>query len=399
MRAGYHPLIPVVAICLSLLARPAFGGQREDEAATLAKAGQLLFEAGKYENALTQFKDAYSRFDPPRFVIPEVIWNIGRCHEELGDLLSALRAFEEFEKYADTPEYKAAAQKKVAEVRDKVMASVTLSVEPAGALVKVDGADIGTAPLSEPVELMPGRHVLSLSRKGFRPREETLDIKARETRTVRVSLEARVGHIDIAAKGGSVGEARVLVDGSEAYRGPLPATIQVPAGEHVVRAYAQSGEPAERLLDVPDAGRVPLVLKYRAPTPPPVVPVVATTRPKPDVVPSSFIPVVQETAKAPVSKVKAGLFWGGLAAALAGGVLQIAGYTNYSNVNGGTGTYADKESARNTAQSLYYAAYGLYAAGGLCMITSFFADKGKHPFGFGAAPTQNGVAVSASVRW
>ncbi len=77
-------------IVLATLLGPAPArADRREEAEKLAQAGELLMDAGKFGDALKQFLDAYARFDPPRFVIPEVLWNIGRCYEELGDDASA----------------------------------------------------------------------------------------------------------------------------------------------------------------------------------------------------------------------------------------------------------------------------------------------------------------------
>ncbi len=48
----------------------------------------IYFVAGKYEDALKLLKEAYSQYPDPN-----ILWNIGRCYEEMWDYEDALRAF------------------------------------------------------------------------------------------------------------------------------------------------------------------------------------------------------------------------------------------------------------------------------------------------------------------
>lgn len=58
-----------------------------------------------------------------------------------------------------------------------------------GAQISVDGRPAGTAPLSAPLELASGRHLVTVTRNGSRPHSEEIDLARGEARHVRASLE------------------------------------------------------------------------------------------------------------------------------------------------------------------------------------------------------------------
>lgn len=269
----WHRMMWVSVVTMTLVPDLALADRRA-EAEKLAAAGELLFEAGKYEDALRQFLDAYALFDPPRFVIPEVIWNIGRCYEEMGDDETALRYFKEFAQVVKEPQYRTRADAKVKEVLGRIQATLALDVQPEGVRVTVDGRLVGETPLAGPLRLEPGRHVITFQRDGYRDRTEELTLKARETRALRFALERKVGTIRVVGVGGPAkGPVRVLVDGQEVYRGFLSARIEVPAGHRVVRVEGPVGtEPLLRYVNVPDQGEVEVAMEF------PVLPQAAPER-------------------------------------------------------------------------------------------------------------------------
>jgi len=54
---------------------------------------------------------------------------------------------------------------------------VTLTVAPAGASITLGGAEIGTAPLPEPLVLMPGTYTLAFQAEGFQPKEAEIKVE------------------------------------------------------------------------------------------------------------------------------------------------------------------------------------------------------------------------------
>jgi hypothetical protein len=54
---------------------------------------------------------------------------------------------------------------------------VTLTITPAGASITLGGSEIGPAPLSEPLVLMPGTYTLSFQADGFQPKEAEIKVE------------------------------------------------------------------------------------------------------------------------------------------------------------------------------------------------------------------------------
>ena len=251
-----------------LFALPAKADPIEDQAWKLEKAGEALFLAGKYQDALEQFQEVIRRYSKPDDVIRTARWNIARCYEELGNDTAALKAFVEYARWAKTAEEKQDLAAKLKDVRARLAAKVRFIVQPSGAEIRVDGKTIGRAPLTDPVDLAPGRHVVLVTKSGFRPHEENLEVKPKEDRTAQVSLDPLRGSIQVTAKGGKVPNAVVFVDGLEKYRGVLPTTVEVsPGNRRVVVKVPGSRHRVDEVVKVPDGGNVAVVLAVH-PSPP-----------------------------------------------------------------------------------------------------------------------------------
>jgi len=265
----------IVPLVLAFSAGPLVAGPREDQARKLEKAGEALFQAGKYLNAIKQFQEVVRGFSKPGEVIRTARWNIARCYEELGDDEAALNAFVEFARWAKTADEKRDASEKLKQVRSRLAAKVRFVVKPDGSRLLVDGKVAGKTPFANALELAPGRHTITVTRSGFRPQERPLDLKAKEEREVIITLEAMRGKIEVIARGGKVRQAVVRIDQQVQYRGALPTTLEVPAGRRKVSVTVPgTADRKDISVDVPDKGKVAVVLKVRpsprksAPLPP-----------------------------------------------------------------------------------------------------------------------------------
>lgn len=102
-------------------------------------------------------------------------------------------------------------------------------------------------------------------------------------------------------------------------------------------------------------------------------------------------PIVRiQPPKPAYSKIKAGLFWGGIASVGVAAIFNIWGYVGWKHTISSNPRADEVASARSSAKWKFYTAYSLYGVGAACVITSFFVGHGKHPLGFAAMPTANG---------
>ncbi len=87
-------LVVTAALWLALGAQP--GGTRAQAAAHFERA-ELAFEAGRNEEAIREFEAAYALE-----AHPELLFNLGKCHERLGQLSAALRRYRAYVKALPT---------------------------------------------------------------------------------------------------------------------------------------------------------------------------------------------------------------------------------------------------------------------------------------------------------
>jgi hypothetical protein len=156
---------------------------RADEAAVQREA-QARFEEGiarvkaeNFEAARVSFTQAYAVLHKPT-----ILWNLALAEEKSGHPLEALGHFKEFARAATVVEDRANAEKHIGGLMGQT-GHVDVAA-PAGTQVIVDGAIVGIAPLSEPLDVLPGRHhVEAHTPQG--PREA--DVQVAVGQTIRVS--------------------------------------------------------------------------------------------------------------------------------------------------------------------------------------------------------------------
>lgn len=114
----------VVALAVSLgslpaMAGPSRSGAGSDDAIAVAKAkveeGQHLYEQAQYEQALVAFQDAAAAYASPDFQ-----FNIGLCHERMGEPAAAIRAFETYLRNKPEATDRAGVEHRIAELRRRL---------------------------------------------------------------------------------------------------------------------------------------------------------------------------------------------------------------------------------------------------------------------------------------
>lgn len=147
----------------------------------LDREGVRSFRDGRYVDAVRYFGAAFELGGPS-----SELWNLARARERLDDAEGAASAVGEYLARRDlTPQDRADAEREAQALhwRSSVL---TVTTNPAGAVVTVDGKQsAGPTPLS--IEVPAGAHAIAVRRDGYVV--ETRSVQARFGRAIIVSLD------------------------------------------------------------------------------------------------------------------------------------------------------------------------------------------------------------------
>lgn len=201
---------------------------REKEAATRFQRGVGLYKDGDYEAALIEFKAAY-KLSP----IFEVLYNLGLTQRRLFQYGEAVKSLNEYLVQGGkkvSAARREAVRKELEEIR-QLTAEVTVVVEGDGeATINVDGADVGTTPLKEPLLLRPGKHTIIATRGEETAKEEPSVLTGSKT-TVKLAPKKAEGKLMIESDPPG---AIISVDGT--LQGEAPIIAKVGVGAHTITA-------------------------------------------------------------------------------------------------------------------------------------------------------------------
>jgi len=156
----------LAALSLSVAMIVAGGGGRPcraEETAREAAAGHYargieLATQGLYEAALEEFNRAYTK--SPHFA---VLYNIGQAQIALGRPLEAIAALSKYLRDGGPQvplERREQVQGQMARLEARV-AELTIATDTPGAIIRVDGREVGSAPLFQPIRLAAGPHTIT----------------------------------------------------------------------------------------------------------------------------------------------------------------------------------------------------------------------------------------------
>lgn len=171
------PAMKTFLLCWALLlALPALAApDATAKARAVFQAAQALYTEGRFDEALAKFQEA-QQLKPH----PVLVFNIARCHEQLGALAKALEGYRAYLKQLPTATDRDAVRASIAGLEKRLKKTaqpVRVSVEPAGSVVKIDGRPVPSAP--EAIELPDGEHQLEVSAPGFEPMQRTFTLSGR----------------------------------------------------------------------------------------------------------------------------------------------------------------------------------------------------------------------------
>ena len=144
-----------------------------------------LVDQSDFQGALQQFKDAYAA--KPHFA---VWYNIAQAHISLGQLPEALETLGRYlrEGQGQIPSEKRLHVEAQIKTLEAFLGELEITTEPAGALLTVDGREIGRTPLAEPIRLAAGTHKIAASLDSRPTVERTVSIGLRRHHEVVLQL-------------------------------------------------------------------------------------------------------------------------------------------------------------------------------------------------------------------
>jgi hypothetical protein len=197
--------------------------------------GIELVQSGDLDSGTAEFEEAY-RISPNYLVL----YNLGQAYVALGKPVEAVRAFTEYLELGGTKVPKARRQEVEDLVRlsSKRIGSASLSVEPSGGEVFVDGRSLGEAPLGEPVALIVGTHSVSVAAAGYEPFITSMEILPGKTTALAIHLRPEtppasptIGQLVVTS---AIPDARITLDGALVSIG-APDPLLLATGHHEIR--------------------------------------------------------------------------------------------------------------------------------------------------------------------
>lgn len=168
--------------------------QPEPPPADLTEQAKQLYLLGAEAFAAQRNADAIRYFRQAEKLVPsaKLTYNIALAYDEMGDGGRALSEYRTFLVREPHSLHRQEALARVAQLEQALAAQgvqqLSVTSEPAGATLRVDGALVGVTPWSG--ELSPGQHRVQLEHTGRQPREAEVTLAAAHAADLHVALPA-----------------------------------------------------------------------------------------------------------------------------------------------------------------------------------------------------------------
>jgi hypothetical protein len=220
------PTSIVLLVLLAQAGTPAASPADKARATGLLREGNSLYKKGDYTGALDKFEAAYAAMPSPK-----LLFNIGQARRDLGLTVDAIEAFDKFLSLATdaSPKTIAEARTHLADLQRKA-GRLQILCETPGAVLGVDGKEVGVAPLPGPLWTAPGRHMITATHATAAPGLAYAEVTAgrQHTVTVRLSPLAPAAPPTVAQNPGYAPATQATVV-------PAPTEVQAPAAAPVAK--------------------------------------------------------------------------------------------------------------------------------------------------------------------
>jgi hypothetical protein len=203
--------------------------------------GLRLFNTGDNAGALVEFRRAFELVENVL-----VLYNIGLVYAQMGRAVEAADALERVlaNPGSLSPERIAFARKIRDEQKARV-AEVSVEANVEAARIEVDGLEAGKTPLSAPLRVTSGTHVIAVIAPGYAPQRKEIAVAGGEKQSAKfdlVAMQGRMAHLMVKTH---VPGADLYADDQRIGTTPLSASVSLPPGPHRIElrrgGYATAG--------------------------------------------------------------------------------------------------------------------------------------------------------------
>jgi hypothetical protein len=246
-------ILPLVAslLLIDFVPTAARAAEPAVEAKTEARSrfdrGLALFNDGDNPGALAEFQRAYELI-----ANPVVLYNIGLVYAAMNRPVDAADALDRV--LRDSHGLSGDRLERARRTREEQaarVATIELSTS-APATIAVDNVEVAKTPLTAPLRVAGGSHIVEAVAAGFAPVRKEVTVAGGRSATVELKLvpiEGRLAHLAVRSH---VPAADVLVDGEVVGRTPLATSLSVAPGTRTLEVRRAGYTPARQSLTLGD---------------------------------------------------------------------------------------------------------------------------------------------------
>jgi hypothetical protein len=240
----------------ALAVEPDADTKMKAEAAERFDRGLRLFDDGDNAGALAEFKKTYEILPNP-----VVRYNLGLVYAAMGRPVDAVDALVNvIDATQLSAEQNARAKRTLDEQRARV-GTIAVRTAPESASIEVDGVEVARTPLAAPLRVAVGKHLVGASAEGHLPIRREVVVAGQALVELELTLlpsqTKRPANLTVRSR---IPDAVVLIDGREAGRTPLAASLTVSSGRRVVELRRPGYAPIKREMDLGEGATAELDL-------------------------------------------------------------------------------------------------------------------------------------------
>jgi hypothetical protein len=247
MRYGCAFFIPAAIVVAGAAVAQSSPSDVKTEARSRFDRGLSLFEDGDNTGALAEFKRAYELIPNP-----VVLFNIGLTYAAMNRPAEATDALQKLLKDPGSlsQDHIARAKQALSDQIARVAEIAVTSNVPAS--VEVDNVEMAKTPISAPLRVAGGSHIVGAVAAGYTPQRKEVTVAggAKSSVTFELTrLEGTLAHITVKSH---LPAADVVVDGEVAGHTPLASSLTVPPGTRRVELRRRGYQTARQDLTLGD---------------------------------------------------------------------------------------------------------------------------------------------------